>query len=59
MIVRITPLADPAGSSPGNRLAWLATGAGGYPLGTAFLRVPASGAALCFPTVQRLSRNCA
>jgi GNAT superfamily N-acetyltransferase len=43
MIVRITPLTDPARSSSGHRLAWLATEADGRPLGTAFLRVPADG----------------
>ncbi|MEU4428666.1 GNAT family N-acetyltransferase [Actinoplanes sp. NPDC024001] len=43
MIVRITPLTDPATSASGHRLAWLAAGDDGRPLGTAFLRVPASG----------------
>jgi GNAT superfamily N-acetyltransferase len=43
MIVRITQLTDPAHSPPGARLAWLAAGADGGPLGTAFLRVPAAG----------------
>lgn len=43
MIVRITPLTDPDRTASGHRLAWLATGADGRPLGTAFLRVPAAG----------------
>ncbi|MFE9957215.1 GNAT family N-acetyltransferase [Micromonospora sp. NPDC005299] len=43
MILQITPLIDPAHSSSGYRLAWLATGVDGRPLGTAFLRVPATG----------------
>jgi GNAT superfamily N-acetyltransferase len=40
MTVRITPLSDPASKF---RLAWLAAGADGRPLGTAFLRLPATG----------------
>lgn len=43
MIVRITPLTDPAVSGPNHRLVWLASGADGRPLGTAFLWVPAKG----------------
>jgi GNAT superfamily N-acetyltransferase len=43
MGVRIIPLNDPARSSSSYRLAWLAAGPDGRPLGTAFLRVPAVG----------------
>ncbi|MEV0430666.1 GNAT family N-acetyltransferase [Micromonospora sp. NPDC050495] len=43
MIMHITPLIDPACGSPGQRLAWLAAGEDGRPLGTAFLWVPAAG----------------
>lgn len=41
--MRITPLTDPNRGASSYRLAWLAAGADGRPLGTAFLRVPAVG----------------
>jgi len=43
MIINITPLTDPQRGPSSYRLAWLAAGADGRPLGTAFLRVPAVG----------------
>lgn len=36
---RITPLADPSPTPSGHRLAWLASGPDGVPLGSAFLRL--------------------
>ncbi|EKX67463.1 GNAT family N-acetyltransferase [Streptomyces ipomoeae] len=39
MPARITPLADPAATPSSRRLAWLASGAEGVPLGSAFLRL--------------------
>ncbi|MEU6805446.1 GNAT family N-acetyltransferase, partial [Streptomyces neyagawaensis] len=36
---RITPLADPAPTLSSRRLAWLASGVDGEPLGSAFLRL--------------------
>ncbi|MEU9588436.1 GNAT family N-acetyltransferase [Streptomyces sp. NPDC048193] len=39
MSFRVTALTDPERTSSGYRLAWLAAGAGGEPLGSAFLRV--------------------
>ena len=43
MTMRITPLTDPNRGASSYRLAWLAAGDDGRPLGTAFLRVPAVG----------------
>jgi GNAT superfamily N-acetyltransferase len=43
MTMRITPLTDPNRGVSSYRLAWLAAGDDGRPLGTAFLRVPAVG----------------
>ncbi|MFF5974857.1 GNAT family N-acetyltransferase [Streptomyces sp. NPDC012769] len=39
MSIRITPLTDPEPSAIGHRLAWLAAGPDGTPLGSAFLRL--------------------
>ncbi|MEU7020773.1 GNAT family N-acetyltransferase [Streptomyces sp. NPDC046203] len=39
MSIRLTPLADPERTALGHRLAWLATGSDGTPLGHAFLRL--------------------
>ncbi len=39
MTPRITPLADPEAGASSRRLAWLASGAEGVPLGSAFLRL--------------------
>ncbi|WP_371583332.1 GNAT family N-acetyltransferase [Streptomyces sp. NBC_01314] len=36
---RVTPLIDPAATPSSHRLAWLASGADGIPLGSAFLRL--------------------
>src|SRR4051812_45985394 len=44
MMVHLTALTDPAIGSTGRRLVWLAAGADGRPLGTAFLWVPDAGA---------------
>jgi GNAT superfamily N-acetyltransferase len=41
--VQIKALVDPSGSASSRRLVWLATGADGRPLGTAYLRVPTDG----------------
>ena len=43
MTIRVTPLREPDRSGTSYRLAWLANGPDGRPLGTAFLRVPAVG----------------
>ena len=43
MTVHVTPLSDPDRSAASYRLAWLAGGEDGRPLGSAFLRVPAVG----------------
>ncbi|MFC4529219.1 GNAT family N-acetyltransferase [Sphaerisporangium dianthi] len=39
MSIRITPLTDPGSGDSGRRLAWLASDAGGDPVGSAFLRL--------------------
>ncbi|MEW2619035.1 GNAT family N-acetyltransferase [Streptomyces sp. NPDC048106] len=39
MSVRVTALTDPEADSSGRRLAWLASGADGVPVGSAFLRL--------------------
>ncbi|MEU3350030.1 GNAT family N-acetyltransferase [Streptomyces sp. NPDC037389] len=39
MPIRVTALTDPEETSAGRRLAWLASGPDGFPLGSAFLRL--------------------
>lgn len=43
MSIRLSALTDPASSPRGHRLAWVAAGDDGRPLGTAFLWLPATG----------------